>query len=273
MSASPSRSDSASGTANGGSSLPASTPREPGPSVVERVVGDVGDQGQRQHADDRPRPLHATARGRLGRTPHGGAALGQHEHRRQHDQHAEQRHRQVDHRDEAEVAQHPHVRQREHGEAGDRRRARGEHRGAGRAVGAADRLGRRVAGRALGLEARRQQHRELGRDRQHERAEHRRQRVERHAQQPQHERRPAGGERDRHDRHPRAVPRAAPRAARPAAHEQQDEQHRQQADHERPAAPQRVRQRRVRLGGRARAGRPAGRSRRAAGRAARAGRG
>ena len=67
-----------------------------------------------------PRPPLAAATARADRAP-----LGQDEHRRQHGQHPEQRDGQVDHGHQAEVAQHLHVGEREHREAGDRRRARG----------------------------------------------------------------------------------------------------------------------------------------------------
>ena len=59
-----------------------------------------------------------------------------------------------------------------------------------------------------------EQHAELGRDRDHERAEGDRHRVQRHPHSEQDQRRPAGREHDRHQRHERA---AHGRRGRPAA--------------------------------------------------------
>ena len=57
-----------------------------------------------------------------------------------------ERHRQVDQRDQPEVAQHRDARQREHAEAGDRGDPGGEHRRSGGSVGARQRLRRRQPG-------------------------------------------------------------------------------------------------------------------------------
>ena len=110
-------------------------------------------------------------------------------------------------------------------EARDRRDPRGEHRGAGAHVGAAQRLADRAARLPLPLVARREDHAELGRDRDHQRAEGGRHRVERDAHRGDQQRRPAGRQHDRDQRHERAArpsgrARAAParpRRARPAA--------------------------------------------------------
>ena len=61
-----------------------------------------------------------------------------------------------------------------------------------------------------------QQHAELGRDRDHQRAERDRHRVQRDPRREQHERRPAGRQRDRDQRHERARGAAQDRAAAPA---------------------------------------------------------
>ena len=94
----------------------------------------------------------------------------------------------------------------EHREAGDRGHARGEHRRAGRAVGALAAPSRGpVAAGALGAVALGQQHAELGRDRDDQRAERRPTSGSAGcARREQHERRPAGGQRDRDQRHERA---------------------------------------------------------------------
>ena len=86
----------------------------------------------------------------------------------------------------------------------------------------ADRRRRAAGGLALLAVARREQDAELGGDRDHERAQRGGHRVERDAQREQHERRPAGGERDR-DQRERGV-------AHPAAHDQQHEEHRHQPE-------------------------------------------
>ena len=115
-----------------------------------------------------------------------------------------------------------------------------DHRRAGRAVGAPQRHGGLVARRPLLAVAGGQQHRELGRDRDHQRAQRRRHRVQRHAQREQHERRPARGQRDRHERDPRALP--AP------VHREQREADREQAGQQRAEPAQRRGQRVVGLG-------------------------
>ena len=69
-----------------------------------------GHDPSRPGARAEPRLSAPRRRRRRGRARR--AALGEHERRRQRDEHAEQRHGQVDQRDEAEVAQHPDVRQR-----------------------------------------------------------------------------------------------------------------------------------------------------------------
>ena len=61
--------------------------------------------------------------------------LGECQRGRQRHHHAGERHRKVDHGHQAEVAQHAHFADDQHGEAGDRGDARGEHRRAGPRVG------------------------------------------------------------------------------------------------------------------------------------------
>ena len=77
--------------------------------------------------------------------------------------------------------------------------------GAGAGVGAAQRRGDVGADRALLLEAAGEDHRELGGDRDRQRPERRRHRVERDAGQPDQQRGPAGGEHGRQQRDQRAA--------------------------------------------------------------------
>ena len=75
--------------------------------------------------------------------------LGPHQRGGQHQHHAEQRHAQVDHGEDPEVAQHPDVGGDQRGEAGDGGHARGQHGGARGAVGQLDRpRGRAPASRS-----------------------------------------------------------------------------------------------------------------------------
>ena len=235
----PRHDDVDSGIANGGGIAPAPSPAEPGPSVVTALnVTHAGQRDQEHRQEDARAPHTATAR-LAGRCD--SRALRDDQRGREDGEHAEQRDREVDDRDEAEVAQHRDVGGDQDREAGDRGDAGGQHGGAGRAVGPLERLARLEAGRALLAVAGAQQHRELGRDRDHERAERGRHRVQRHAHEPQHERRPARGQRDRDERHPRARPRAVDG--------EQGERHRRQARQRRQEPPQRVAERVVGVGG------------------------
>ena len=88
------------------------------------------------------------------------------------------------------------------------------------AIGAAQRLADVMPRAPLGPEPLAEQHAELRRDRDHERAEHDRHRVQRDPRGEEHERRPARREHDRHQRDERArercAARRAARAPRPA---------------------------------------------------------
>ena len=65
------------------------------------------------HPAKQPRRLIAAAAFRGG--------IGDHERGRERHENAHERHAQIDERDEAEVAEHPYIRERQHAEAGDRR--------------------------------------------------------------------------------------------------------------------------------------------------------
>ena len=168
-------------------------------------------------------PPRAARRSALASTSAAGSA----------DQDAQQRHRQVDQRHEPEVAQHSDVRQRQDAEAGDRRRRprRRPPRRCGCRRGAAPRSCRTPP--ALLAVALGDQHAELGRDRDHQRPQRHRHRVQGNPHDEQHQRRPAGRESDRRQRHERA-------AFVPAEGDEQHQRDRGKAGQQRLQAPPRV---------------------------------
>ena len=173
--------------------------------------------------------------------------------------------REVHHREDPEVPQHPDVGRDQHGEARYGRGARRQHRSSCGRVGQLDRPGGRRAGVALLAVAGGQQDAELGGDRDHERAQRHGHRIELDRegtrQQAEHEQqagRPARGECDRDERHGGL--------AAAAAQDQQHQEDRRQRSEEHERSPRRVRQRRVGVRGqhgqahhRRRPPRPAGR--------------
>ena len=123
----------------GSSCSPISAPARSAPRSSKRSLA----HGRVRLARGAGRAAAARVRSRTERP----VLLGPDQRRRQHEHHAEQRDRQVDHRDDPEVAQHPDVGGDQRREAGDRGGARGEHRRAGRGVGQLDRARRAGAAR------------------------------------------------------------------------------------------------------------------------------